>query len=189
MFNLAFGASIRQITDGTSKTIAMGDASGGPNWLVCRRKTSPAPPNDVTLWTPRCGVGDWAKSSAGEVADATMGWIIGEPNYANYITLLGARSSIYACTIEAMNKSPVTDTSVDLVWYGLEANAMDASATYECKASFNGGRHSVSNYRSDHRGGCNFLMADGSVAFLNESIDIAAYRYRSTIAADDIFND
>jgi hypothetical protein len=32
-------------------------------------------------------------------------------------------------------------------------------------------------------------MADGSVAFLTESIDMPAYRARSTIAADDIFND
>jgi hypothetical protein len=29
-------------------------------------------------------------------------------------------------------------------------------------------------------------MADASVAFLNEAIDISAYRARSTIAAEDI---
>jgi prepilin-type processing-associated H-X9-DG protein len=88
-----------------------------------------------------------------------------------------------------MNKSPVTETFLSLAKYSSEAQLMDLSPTYECKASFEGGQHSVSNYRSDHRGGCNFLMGDGSVAFLNESIDIAAYRYRSTIAAEDIFSD
>ena len=54
------------------------------------------------------------------------------------------------------------------------------------KASFDGGNHSNSNFRSDHPGGCNFLMADASVTFLNQEIDMAAYRARSTIAADDI---
>jgi prepilin-type processing-associated H-X9-DG protein len=188
MFGLSFGASIRQITDGTSKTIALGDAAGGPNWLVCRRKT-PNPTTDVHQWSPRCGEGDWAKNAKGEVADATMAWIIGEPNFDSYLGALGSRSSIYGCTIEPMNKSPVTETYIHLATYGAEAIKMDMTPTFECRASFSGGQHSVSNYRSDHPGGCNFLMSDGSVAFLNESIDIAAYRARSTIAADDIFND
>lgn len=187
MFSPAFGASIRQITDGTSKSIAMGDAAGGPNWLVCRKQS--APPNDVTKWTARCTVGNWQKSSSGEIPDASMGWIIGEPNNDFYISQLGSRSSIFACTIEPMNKSPVTETYLNLAFYGAEATAMEMLPNYECKASFAGGQHAVSNFRSDHPGGCNFLMADGSVAFITESIDIAAYRARSTIAADDIFSD
>jgi prepilin-type N-terminal cleavage/methylation domain-containing protein/prepilin-type processing-associated H-X9-DG protein len=187
MFSTAFGASIRQISDGTSKTIALGDASGDPRWRVCRAKTNP--PNDVTQWTARCKEGDWALSTNGEVADASMGWIVGEPNSAGFIPTLGARSSIFGCTIEPINKSPVTDTFLDFTTYNGEAIAARFNPSYECKASFNGGRHSVSNYRSDHSGGCNFVMADGSVTFLAESIDISAYRARSTIAADDIFNE
>jgi prepilin-type processing-associated H-X9-DG protein len=48
------------------------------------------------------------------------------------------------------------------------------------------GLHSVSNFRSDHPGGCNFLMADGSVTFLREDIDMMSYQARSTIAGEDI---
>lgn len=187
MFGLAFGASIRQITDGTSKTIAMGDAAGGPNWLVCSANAKP--PNDINQWAPRCREGDWALSSNKEIPDASIGWIIGEPNSAGYKTTLGARSSIYACTIEPMNKSPVTETFLDVNSYLGEAIAARMNSNYECKASFNDGRHAVSNFRSDHPGGCNFLMADGSVTFLNEGIDIAVYRARSTIAGDEVIRE
>jgi hypothetical protein len=31
-------------------------------------------------------------------------------------------------------------------------------------------------------------MADGSVTFLNESIDLANYQARSTMSGDDVFN-
>jgi prepilin-type N-terminal cleavage/methylation domain-containing protein/prepilin-type processing-associated H-X9-DG protein len=190
MFNLAFGASIRQITDGTSKTIAIGDASGDPKWQVC--SASPiAPNNDITKWAPRCKEGEWAKSSNGDIADAWMGWIIGEPSSAGFKPTLGARSSIFACTVEPMNKTPVTETFLDAIRLNGEAIAARMIPNYECKSSFMSppGTHAVSNYRSDHPGGCNFGMADGSVAFLTETIDMAAYRARSTIAADDFFNE
>jgi prepilin-type N-terminal cleavage/methylation domain-containing protein/prepilin-type processing-associated H-X9-DG protein len=190
-FSVAFGASIRQITDGTSKTLAVGDAAGGPNWMVCGDVTLPAPPNDVTKWAPRCTVdGPFRPKPDGTGnADASIGWIIGEPNSNAFIGPLGARSSLYGSTIEPMNKSPVTHTYVDVFTLAGENIAQGVNPTYECKASFEGGKHAVSNYRSDHPGGCNFLMADGSVTFLNESIDIAAYRYRSTIAGEDVFSD
>ncbi len=177
MFRPAFGASIRQITDGTSKTIAMGDASGDPKWKVCH--------------LTKCTAADLAPTPGGEIPDALIGWIIGEPNSTPFFTALGARSSMYACTIEPMNKSPVTDTFVDLGQLGAEGILARTNPSYECKASFDTppGRHSVSNFRSDHPGGCNFLMADGSVTFLNESIDMASYRARSTIAAEDINNE
>jgi len=176
IFNLAWGASIRHITDGTSKTIAMGDASGDPKWLVCHRQSN-HPTTPCTLAEP---------DRLGQPTSAAMGWIIGEPNNTNYLKDLGPKPSMYACTIERMNKNPVTDSFLDFGQYGSEHITLPANPNLYCKASFEGGKHSVSNFRSDHSGGCNFLMADASVAFLTEDIDMNAYRARSTIAAEDI---
>ncbi len=162
MFNMAFGASIRQITDGTSKTIAAGDASGDPKWMICHKAL--------------CKATDVVPNSLGESPNASWGWIIGEPSSTAYFSVLGAKSSVYACTIEPMNKNPVTDTFLDLGQYASDYVAFKTGGNNYCKASYEGGKHSASNYRSDHAGGCNFLMADGSVTFLNESIDMAAYR-------------
>ena len=85
-------------------------------------------------------------------------------------------TSLFACTVEPMNKYPVTDSYLDIFAY----------AAADCRSSLDGGPNFTSNYRSNHPGGCNFLMADGSVAFLSESIDLAAYRARSTISGEDV---
>jgi len=175
MFNLAFGAKISQITDGTSKTFALGDAAGGPNWKVCHGKN--------------CTAAALAPNPLGEIPEATMGWIVGEPSSTTYYKALGARSSTYGCTVEPMNKSPVTDTYLEFGQAVGDIMKQSTDPNWYCKPSYEGGAHTVSNYRSDHPGGCNFVNADGSVMFLTEGIDLAAYRARSTIAADDIFSD
>jgi prepilin-type N-terminal cleavage/methylation domain-containing protein/prepilin-type processing-associated H-X9-DG protein len=178
MFNIVWGAAIRQITDGTSKTIAMGDASGDPKWQMCRA---------INSLTPRCTVADLKPDPKGQSTHAGIGWIIGEANNTQYIGKLGPKPSLYAGTIDPMNKFPVTDTFLNLAQYVADYAAFKNNTSgHYCKASFEGGQHSVSNFRSDHPGGCNFLMADSSVAFLNEGIEISAYRARSTIAAEDI---
>jgi prepilin-type processing-associated H-X9-DG protein len=45
--------------------------------------------------------------------------------------------------------------------------------------------HRVPNFRSDHPGGANFLLADGAVIFVSEDIDMQSYRAMSTIAGAD----
>jgi prepilin-type processing-associated H-X9-DG protein len=75
------------------------------------------------------------------------------------------------------------------VEYAYRTGKYEISREMITKANYEGGWHAVSNYLSDHPGGCNFLMADASVTFLSEVIDMAAYLARSTIAADDIFNE
>jgi prepilin-type processing-associated H-X9-DG protein len=172
---VAWGAAIRQITDGTSKTIALGDASGDAKWTLCH--------------LTKCTAADLVVDPLGQIPIASIGWIIGEPNSTSFFKALGPKSSAYACTVEPMNKLPVTDTFLDFGQYVSDFSKFATTPDHYCKPSYEGGKHAISNYRSDHPGGCNFLMADGSVSFLNESIDMVAYRARSTIAADDINNE
>ncbi len=46
---------------------------------------------------------------------------------------------------------------------------------------------SVRGFAGHHTGGVNFVFADGSVKFLNESLDAATYRGLSTIAGQEVF--
>ena len=180
IFNVAWGASIRQINDGTSKTIAMGDASGDPKWQVCRATSKTA---------PRCTQADLKPDPKGQPTHAAIGWIIGEPNNGKYLAQLGPKPSTYASTIEPMNKFPVTDSYLDLGQYGTDYAKLATDPNHYCKASFEGGNHSVSNFRSDHPGGCNFLNADASVSFLSESIDMTNYRTARRLPGDEVFSD
>ncbi|MCI0331876.1 MAG: DUF1559 domain-containing protein [Planctomycetes bacterium] len=167
VFDLAFGASIRQITDGTSKTIAVGDASGDPKWRVCHGVgcTIPAGPDQF-----------------GEIPYAWYPWIAGQPNSTEYYPQLTV-PCLFAVTIEPMNKYPVTDSYIET------SQLLNPNPATSCKDSRDGGGNSVSNFRSDHPGGCNFLMADGSVTFLNESINLTAYQAMSTIAGEEVITE
>ena len=172
MFNIAWGAAIHQITDGTSNTIAIGDASGDPRWKVCHKAN--------------CKESDLVPDPSGELPVPTIGWIIGEPSSTSFFNALGPKGSTYGCTVEPMNKYPVTDTFLDYPQYvGDYAKFKTGVAGHYCRPSYEGGTHSASNYRSDHPGGCNFAMADGSVSFIDESIDLTVYRARSTISGEE----
>ena len=93
-------------------------------------------------------------------------------------------ASVLACTLEPLNKNPVTDSWAD-------GNALD-----DCRKSLpsapgtrgpttEGGPHTTPNFRSDHAGGGNFLFADGSVHFLIEDIDMLLYQQLSTYAVGE----
>jgi prepilin-type N-terminal cleavage/methylation domain-containing protein/prepilin-type processing-associated H-X9-DG protein len=187
MFSIQFGASFRQITDGASKTFAMGEAAGGENWRVCHKQTAAAGSSKC----PEPGTDGYS-----ELAIAWYPWIAGQPNSKEYITGLGPVVSLFAGTVEPMNKNPVTDSFIDRDTYYnpdfsvscRESTAL-ASPTAPPEPYGLGGLNSVSNYRSDHPGGCNFLMGDGSVAFINESIDMITYQARSTIAGEEVYSD
>jgi prepilin-type N-terminal cleavage/methylation domain-containing protein/prepilin-type processing-associated H-X9-DG protein len=173
MFNMAWGAAIRQITDGTSNTIAMGDASSDPRWKVCH--------------LTGCNESSLAPGPSGELPTGEVGWIIGEPSSSAFLSKLGPRGSIHGCTVERMNKYPLTDTFLSLPQYIADYAKFNTLPDHYCKPSYEGGTHSASNYRSDHPGGCNFLMGDSSVAFMEEGVDMNVYHAKSTISGDETF--
>lgn len=159
MFELNRITRMKDIADGTSHTLAMGE--GDSAFTVCH------------------GVGCSTPSIAADgERRAVQGWINGSPAY-DFLAEPGivVIASVYAATVEPMNKIPVTDTSISVA--GLN----------DCRSSAAGGLHSTSNFRSSHPGGSQFLLADGSCRLLSEGIGIQTYQALSTIAGSEIVSE
>jgi len=182
MFDAAWEVPMRKVTDGTSNTIAVGEAATGPNWPLTSNAVGVAPlyyhltPAGPNNWgEPRLAVQAWVASQPG---DSKLG-----PTLKLYV------ASTLACTIEPMNKIPVTSAVAAL------------PSLLDCRSSIpmapgikdlrsppasNTGPHQAPNFRSDHPGGASFLFADGSVHFLTESISLLTYQQLSTMAGDEV---
>ncbi len=191
MFDINWGVPMRRITDGTSKSIAVGEAAYGEKWQTAgdTKGTTRAARN-----TPASGQGQDRRPY--------MSWINAEPSF-----MIGPELGVFlyasvASTLEPLNKNPVTSAWVSLA--ELQDNpfkslpgavgtrrptSCDRSDGDNDPESVNGsncGTHRAPNYRSDHPGGGNFLFADGSVHFFNEDIDMLLYQQLSTIFGDEV---
>lgn len=164
MFDFDWAMPIRKVTDGLTKTIAMGDASSGPAWLLATTT------NRNTAFGP---------DSFGQPRLAYQAWIASEPSFQQLTSLGLYVASIMACTLEPMNKNPVTSAAADSGMLAICNKSLPSAIGTSGKQS-NMGPHLTPNYRSDHPGGCNFLFADGSVHFLSEQIDLLTYQQLST---------
>jgi len=84
--------TLRQISDGASRTFAMGEAAGGEQWTVC------------TL--PGCTEPEGRSR-------ADVPWMVGNLSTAEIAAAGYPFTGIYGTTIEPLNKRPVTSTLVD----------------------------------------------------------------------------
>ena len=179
LFDFNWSVPIRKITDGTSSTIALGEGAHGDAWRV----------------SGAIHPGDNRYASAGGLGatrTSYMAWINAEPSF-----LIGPSLGVYlysglACTLEPLNKNPVTSA-----WVNAAALTRDGSKSLpgaegtktptSCVAvGMFCGQHVSPNFRSDHPGGGNFLFADGSVHFFSEDIDMLLYQQLSTMAGEEI---
>jgi prepilin-type N-terminal cleavage/methylation domain-containing protein len=219
VFGINSNTRIRDITDGTSSTIAMGETAMSPfvptpKWSICRGRFCLTPasfPSPVPAPLLAIGV------PASEAGLANPIWI--QPlinseliNNDAGLGIAGVLSgSQGACTMEQLNKNPVTDTFVS--FGGPPGPAFVTSTFNTCLSTWdanptlppvsldltgqgndsagkpnptplanaNPNVSSESNFRSDHPGGGLFLLCDGSVQFLSENIDMTVYTGLSTI--------
>jgi prepilin-type N-terminal cleavage/methylation domain-containing protein len=161
MFNINQSTRIRDVTDGTSNTFAMGEAAGGVQHALC------------------AGIGCTDPATANNVP-ANVAWMVAEPSNTQYVSLGIHVSGILGSTMERLNKSPVTSAFVSADSSG------DYAGIVDCRSSLNGGPHTTSNFRSAHVSGGFFLLADGSVQFVSEFSDLGTYRALSTMSGGEV---
>ncbi|MGD9722321.1 MAG: DUF1559 domain-containing protein [Pirellulales bacterium] len=200
MFDFNWAVNSRQCTDGLSNTIAMGEAAHGPAWPV---SSDYAP---TTIWDSNgqnrqyqnMRVNLPAADISGKPRLCWQAWCAAQPPYTTLIPMTMTSGgglhvgNIMCCTLEPINKYPPTQAVHDdtqnticmksqLGAPGTRGNSAGVMAN-----SARGGPHVAPNFRSDHPGGANFLFADGSVHFLDETIDLLLYQQLSTMAHGEI---
>ena len=80
----------------------------------------------------------------------------------------------YCSSVEPINKGPVTDSF------------FHTNEVFNNTPSWQGGPHWVSNFRSTHAGGANMLFCDGSVSFVNDSIQMTTFQAITTIQGGEV---
>ncbi len=97
----------------------------------------------------------------------------------------GGRGSVLAVTAQNPGPDGVFST-VDDVTAPLNAEPTAVSIDRNSGPDCNDPLDRVRGFYSFHRGGANFLMGDGSVNSINDSIDLDLYRALSTIAGEEV---
>lgn len=158
VFGLNSDTKYNRIMDGLSNTFLIGEAAGDFKMCEGIGCDQPIIPAQQPL--------------ADEIAQHS--WLIGYscPSifYANGMRYAGG----YCCTVEPINKNPVTDAYFDL------------ARVFDPTPSWQGGPHRCSNFRSFHTGGAQFGFCDGSVQFITANIDMKLYRDLSTVMGREV---
>jgi len=225
VFGINANTRIRDVTDGTSSTIAMGESAmapflATPKWTICRGRFCLAPASFPAAIPPAMTAAIGVPST--EANQPVPVWVqpLVNAELVNNDVGLGIASLGFtiltgwqqACTMEQLNKNPVTDGFAQLgsttnpaqfaasafntcasTWdlypqyppIGLSltgvGNASNGQVNPPALSTLNANIQSMPNFRSDHPNGGLFLLCDGSVQFLNDSIDMSVYTGLSTI--------
>jgi prepilin-type N-terminal cleavage/methylation domain-containing protein/prepilin-type processing-associated H-X9-DG protein len=201
MFDVNFAVNARKINDGLSNTIAMGEAAAGAAWPLACATTGPSfyGPNggltydmagqiDVTLRYKNSSYTD----PQGQLRVAEQAWVAPQVPWKTLQTTGLYTAANVACTLEPINKNPVTVSMCDDTAIGnSKKSAVGHPGTKNTGAASGfvnqgGGQHLTSGFRSDHAGGANFLMADGAVRYLTDTLDMLLYQQLSTINGGEI---
>jgi prepilin-type N-terminal cleavage/methylation domain-containing protein/prepilin-type processing-associated H-X9-DG protein len=165
----AYGVSA--ITDGTSNTIAFGEALVGDNTIEqVKYRDGPTLSNPSAVCTGGwCGVYDISKYYSQVITDLNtcmQGFAVEPSRGAGAYNQKGFRWSQSDGGHGSFNTIvPPNSTTFPFAWCALARNPPNSNAS--------DGQYL--NATSNHPGGCNFLLCDGSARFIKGTIDIRAY--------------
>jgi prepilin-type N-terminal cleavage/methylation domain-containing protein/prepilin-type processing-associated H-X9-DG protein len=153
---------LTDVADGTSSTFAIGEAAGGSRRFPIRDLTNPGQTvNDPFTGQPALLEQCWGATGFSDRA---------HPWYASTLAVTAQFGMPPDVQDEPLNRSPGTPSL-----YETDGSGFNRS-----------GRLRISGFRSVHGGGANFVMCDGSVRWVRDSIQPAAYRGLSTYAAGEV---
>lgn len=156
----------KDVLDGCSRTIAIGDAASGARWQMCTSATC----TGADLLEP-------VEAFAPDGPYVAKQFWIGSGNVQGaYGGFKYASAGHLAGTLTPLNRTPVVHFLFD-----------NRDLVRNCQGSLTNpaNTHRVPGFRSNHPGGANFGRLDGSVSWIDDSIELAAYRALSTVAGSD----
>ncbi len=158
MFAWNLTNSAQSVTDGLSNTFMMGEGAQGSRYQLSLTRGGPAYVNPTT----------------GALSQPGWAWMIGGCNW-DWVEALTSNTFLgggtFGVTVMPINQNPVLQTRAVK---GASILSGPFGTPTACNGSVNTtspGVHYISGFRSAHVSGANFLMADGSVRFVAQSID------------------
>ncbi|MGE3314376.1 MAG: DUF1559 domain-containing protein [Planctomycetaceae bacterium] len=185
MFVRGRKVKMSDITDGTANTFAAGEACGGPGWPLCAGTPGSSPSDGVGIG---CTTAHVNGSFPGKGENADVSWYYAQPGELCFINCYEmAQSFMIGSCEERLNKKPVTHAMFDST--GLSTDTGTRTCTTRQQIPGTGMMHSASNFRSEHAEGAFFLLADGSVSYISENINLTLYQGLSTIQGGENVGD
>jgi prepilin-type N-terminal cleavage/methylation domain-containing protein/prepilin-type processing-associated H-X9-DG protein len=161
MFDVNSRVKLGDVSDGASRTFAIGEGAGGETsrFLIRDFQNPTRPIHDAVTGQTYAADQAWA---AGSITSTAF------PYY----------SSIFAVTAQyGLGPDPIDEPMNPSG--RLTAPTIDGQSTDDANADL---KDSVSGFRSRHPGGCHFLFVDGSVRLVSDSLAPAVYRSLSCYA-------
>lgn len=100
----------------------------------------------------------------------------------------GGRGSVLAVTLQNPGTDGVEGT-LDDVTAPLNRDPADVSIDFVPNDACGHASDRIRNFISQHEGGAQFLLGDGSVRFVSENVDATLYRNISTIGGGEIIGE
>ncbi len=158
-FEIGRPVRLADISDGLAHTMVVGEGTAGANWLVASKSRYPLPAQGDETEPRVIAYNFWCWPFINTLIEAKE--------------TRTAVAGVFGTTAIELNTRPVMET------------VADASQLANCRSRSQQGPHAASGFRSDHRGGCYFLFADGAAHFVAEDADPILLRSLSTIAGHE----